>query len=209
VQRPEVDPTRRAYGLARQLLERHGVVTRGVVASERIVGGFAAVYPIFKEMEDRGQCRRGYFIEGLGGAQFAEAGAVDRLRALVEPSGDDSKTSVLAATDPANPYGAALAWPEREGGHRAGRKAGAFVVLVDGRLVLYVEKGGRTLLSYSDDIGDLQPAVDALALAVHDGMLGRLTVQKADGAAIEDTPFADALLNAGFRLTARGLRMRA
>jgi ATP-dependent Lhr-like helicase len=185
------------------------VVTRGIVTSERIPGGFAAVYPILKEMEERGHCRRGYFVEGLGGAQFAEAGGVDRLRALVDPSGDESKTIVLAATDPANPYGAALTWPERDAGHRAGRKAGALVVLVDGRLVLYVEKGGRTLLSYSDDIADLQPGVDALALAAHDGMLGRLTVQKADGAAIEDTPFAEALLNAGFRLTARGLRLRA
>ncbi len=208
VARRPVDPTRRAHSLAQQLLERHGIVTRGAVAAERVPGGFASVYPVLKAMEESGRCRRGYFVEGLGGAQFALPGAVDRMRALVDLPADELETQVLAATDPANPYGAALAWPEREG-HRAGRKAGALVVLVRGELVLYVEKGGRTLLSYSDDDTLLQPAVDALALAAHDGKLGRLTVQKADGAAIEDTPFADALLAAGFRLTSRGLRLRA
>ncbi|HET7483246.1 MAG TPA: hypothetical protein VFK89_10335, partial [Actinomycetota bacterium] len=128
--------------------------------------------------------------------------------ALGDPAPDDLQTQVLAATDPANPYGAALPWPERDGGHRAGRKSGALVILVAGTLVMYVEKGGRTLLSYSDDERLVQPAVDALVLAVRDGMLGRLTVQKADGTAIEDSPFADALLQAGFRLTSRGLRLR-
>lgn len=175
---------------------------------ERVAGGFAGVYPVLKAMEESGRCRRGYFVEGLGGAQFALPGAVDRMRALVDPS-RESSTQVLAATDPANPYGASLPWPDREGGHKAGRKAGALVVLVDGNLALYVEKGGRTLLSYSDDQELLQPAVDALALAAREGGLGRLTVQKADGEAVEDTPFADALLQAGFRLTSRGLRLRA
>jgi ATP-dependent Lhr-like helicase len=131
------------------------------------------------------------------------------MRALSEPTVDDRQTQVLAATDPANPYGAALPWPERDGGHRAARKAGSLVVLVDGYLVVYVEKGGRTLLSYSDDATVLQPAIDALALAAREGMLGRLTVQKADGEAVEETPFGDALLTAGFRLTSRGLRLRA
>ena len=177
--------------------------------AERIPGGFAGVYPVLKAMEEAGRCRRGYFVDGLGGAQFAMSGAVDRMRALVDTSEDDLQTQVLAATDPANPYGAALPWPERESGHRAGRKAGALVILVRGELALYVEKGGRTLLSYTDDQTLLQPAADALALAAHEGILGRLTVQKADGAAIEDTPFAAALLNAGFRLTSRGLRLRA
>ena len=161
-----------------------------------------------KAMEESGRCRRGYFVEGLGGAQFALPGAVDRMRALVDPP-SESATQVLAATDPANPYGAALPWPERDGGHKAGRKAGALVVLVDGNLALYVEKGGRTLLSYRDDPEEMRPAVDALALAAREGILGRLTVQKADGEAIEDSPFADALLHAGFRLTSRGLRLRA
>ncbi|HYN36162.1 MAG TPA: DEAD/DEAH box helicase, partial [Actinomycetota bacterium] len=188
---------------------RHGIVTRGSVAAERIVGGFARVYPVLKMMEESGRCRRGYFVDGLGGAQFALPGAVDRMRALVDVPDREMQTQVVAATDPANPYGAALPWPDRDGGHRAGRKAGSLVVLVGGTLVLYVEKGGRTLLSYSDDETLLAPAIDALALAAREGMLGRLTVQKADGESIEDTPFAEALLNAGFRLTSRGLRLRA
>jgi ATP-dependent Lhr-like helicase len=177
--------------------------------SERVAGGFAGVYPVFKAMEESGRCKRGYFVDGLGGAQFALPGAVDRMRALVQVPPEERQTVALAATDPANPYGASLSWPERDGGHRAGRKAGALVVLVDGNLVLYVEKGGRTMLSYTDEEELLPPAVDALALAARDGMLGRLTVQKADGEAIEDTPFAQALLDAGFRYTSRGLRLRA
>ena len=205
----ELDATRKAAVLAQQLLTRHGIVTRGAVAGEKIVGGFARVYPVLKVMEESGRCRRGYFVDGLGGAQFALPGAVDRMRAEVDVPPGALQTQVLAATDPANPYGAALPWPEREGGHRAGRKAGALVVIVGGNLVLYVEKGGRTLLSYTDDDDLLSPAIDALALAAREGMLGRLTVQKADGESIEDTPFADALLNAGFRLTSRGLRLRA
>ena len=209
VPRAEIDPTRKLHALAQQLLERHGIVTRGAVMNERVPGGFAAVYPVFKAMEERNRCKRGYFVEGLGGAQFALPGAVDRMRGLVEPGPDDPGTQVLAATDPANPYGAALPWPQREAGHRAARKAGALVVLVAGHLVLYVEKGGRTLLSYSEDMAALQPAVDALALAAREGMLGRLVVQRADGEDVEDTELAAALMNAGFRLTSRGLRMRA
>ncbi|HYI46301.1 MAG TPA: helicase-related protein, partial [Actinomycetota bacterium] len=209
VARTSVEPTRKLHAMSRQLLERHGIVTRGAVMSERVTGGFAGVYPVFKAMEESGRCKRGYFVDGLGGAQFALPGAVDRMRALVETSSEDRQTHVLAATDPANLYGASLPWPDREGGHRAGRKAGALVVLVDGRLALYVEKGGRTLLSYSDDPEIMLPAVDALALAAREGMLGRLTVQKADGEAIEDSPFAQALLDAGFRQTSRGLRLRA
>jgi ATP-dependent Lhr-like helicase len=124
------------------------------------------------------------------------------------PRTDDAAV-VLAATDPANAYGAALPWPEHDGSHRPGRKAGALVVVVDGELALYVERGGRSLLSWSDDPQRLQPAVDALALAVRDGMLGRLAVERADGAAVLASPLATALEHAGFRPTPRGLRLRA
>jgi len=209
-----IDPTRRGHALAQQLLERHGILTRGALGAERVPGGFAAVYPVLKAMEESGRCRRGYFVDGLGGAQFALAGAVDRMRLLVGDDGE-SATQVLAATDPANPYGAALPWPERDehaAGRRvgrAGRKAGAIVVLVDGRLVLYVEKGGRTLLSYGDDSSLLRPAIDALVLAGREGLLGKLAVERADGEAILDTPLAEALVDAGLRLTSRGLRLRA
>jgi ATP-dependent Lhr-like helicase len=153
-------------------------------------------------------------VDSLGAAQFAVPGAVDRLRAMshVERSGHQASASlVLAATDPANPYGAALAWPGRPGdsSHRPGRKAGALVVMVDGQLVLYVERGGRTLLSWSDEAHVLQPAVDALALAVRDGWLGKLAVERADGDPVVATPLAEALQAAGFRPTPRGLRLRA
>ncbi|MFB9891886.1 ATP-dependent helicase [Planobispora takensis] len=281
---PAGDATQRAHAQAEALLERHGVVTRGAVTAERLPGGFSAVYQVLRAFEESGRCRRGYFVEGLGGAQFALPGAVDRMRAAVPqspppPPGDPdpwstspsgsadpwspSSTSeggepwsappsgpsgpwsasrssawgspglpapgtgdrhrapgrageaarravVLAAADPANPYGAALPWPAHPGdvSHKPGRKAGALVVLVDGHLVLYVERGGKTLLSFTD--GDrLQPAVDALALAVRDGALGKLTVERADGTAVGDSPLAAALEAAGFHPTPRGLRLRA
>jgi ATP-dependent Lhr-like helicase len=205
----EAEATRRSYALADQALARHGIVTRGATAAERIPGGFAATYTVLKAMEEAGRCRRGYFVEGLGGAQFALPGAVDRMRALTDIPSSEMQTEVIAATDPANPYGAALPWPERDGGHRAGRKAGAVVVLVGGELVIYVEKGGRTLLSYSDDETRVQPAIDALALAAREGLLGALHVEKADGESVMDSGFARTLVEAGFKPSSRGLRLRA
>ncbi|WP_433394035.1 ATP-dependent helicase [Micromonospora sp. KLBMP9576] len=218
----DTDPTRRAAALADVLLERHGVVTRGAVMAEQVTGGFAAVYPVLSAMEERGAARRGYFVEGLGAAQFAVPGAVDRIRALAEPTdggrGRGGPTLLLAATDPANPYGAALPWPERvvdsgDGaapatGHRAGRKAGAVVAMVAGQLVLYVERGGRTILSFTDDADMLAAAGKALADAVHSGALGAMSVERADGEAVRSSPLRDALTAAGFRATPRGLRLR-
>jgi ATP-dependent Lhr-like helicase len=202
------------------------------------------VYPVLRAMEETGQCRRGYFVEGLGGAQFALPGAVDRMRALAgdalaaegtagpgdlaagaafpvfpgAPGGaaraDDSRRAiVLAAADPAQPYGAALPWPARPEetatSHRPGRKAGAVVVLFAGELVLYVERGGKTLLSWTDDPVALEPCARALAAAVRDGALGRITVEKADGGMVMlDSPLTRALESAGFRHTPRGLRLR-
>ncbi|WP_433721423.1 ATP-dependent helicase [Actinoplanes sp. CA-051413] len=219
----DLDPTRRAAALADLLLERHGVVTRGAVMAEGVTGGFAAVYPVLAALEERGAARRGYFVEGLGAAQFAVPGAVDRLRALAEPAELAKRTGatavVLAATDPANPYGAALPWPERvvdsgngettpATGHRAGRKAGALVVLVGGDLILYVERGGRTLLSYLDDTEALTAAGQALAGSVRSGALGPMSVERADGESVHSSPLRDALTGAGFRATPRGLRLR-
>ncbi|MFI5847618.1 DEAD/DEAH box helicase [Micromonospora chalcea] len=213
------DPTRRAAALADLLLERHGVVTRGAVVAEQVTGGFAGVYPVLSALEERGAARRGYFVEGLGAAQFAVPGAVDRIRALADDNqGRGGPAVVLAATDPANPYGAALPWPERvvdsgDGaapatGHRAGRKAGALVVLVGGDVVLYVERGGRTILSFTDDTDTLGAAGKALADAVHSGALGAISVERADGEAVNASPLRDALTAAGFRATPRGLRLR-
>ncbi|MEU4687943.1 ATP-dependent helicase [Actinoplanes sp. NPDC023714] len=218
------DPTRRAAALADLLLERHGVVTRGAVMAEGVTGGFAGVYPVLSALEERGAARRGYFVEGLGAAQFAVPGAVDRLRALAEPAELAKRTGatalVLAATDPGNPFGAALPWPERvvdsgdgepvaKAGHRAGRKAGALVVLVAGELVLYVERGGKTLLSFADDPEQLTAAGSALAGAVRSGALGTLSVERADGESVNSSPLREALTAAGFRATPRGLRLRA
>jgi ATP-dependent helicase Lhr and Lhr-like helicase len=374
------DPTRRSHAIAQALLDRHGIVTRGTVVAERVPGGFGALYPVLRAMEEAGQCRRGYFVEGLGAAQFALPGAVDRMRAVAsaheaaaagppgetgpprwpgEPplagparaggtarpertaprprpasagrpgdsawpegmswpegsvwaeegagigapaagsaaagdqaagnalaagpaafasegggspspggtaedpaagsvmagdgarfdgdsEGGPSRTSaagdqaawdggagaasvaagpggtatadtgppitVLAAADPANAFGAALPWPQRPGevpgAHRPGRKAGALVVLSDGKLVLYVERGGKTLLSWTSDRDVLVPAAAGLAEAVRGGALGRLTVERADGTGVYDTPLAQALADAGFRPTPRGLRLR-
>jgi len=202
------------------LLDRYGVLTRGSVGAEDVPGGFAGVYRVLAAAEESGRVRRGYFVEGLGAAQFGSTGAVDRLRAGVRPLGESARAIlpalVLAACDPANPYGAALPWPGREPvegggrGHQPARKAGALVVLVDGELVLYVERGGRSLLTWSEDPAALQAAAGALALAVREGALGKLTVERTDGASVlgSDHALAAALAQAGFHATPRGLRLR-
>lgn len=205
----ESEPTRRLHAVASQLLLRHGLVTRGTVATEAVPGGFAALYPVLKAAEEAGRCRRGYFVEDLGGAQFAHPGAVDRLRALGDA---DGIAHVLAATDPANPYGAALRWPERgpqDPSHRPGRKAGATVVLVGGRLVFFLERGGRTLLCFDEDEAVLDTATRALALAARDGRLGRLEVQRANDSPVTAGPVGRALARAGFQSTPWGMRVRA
>ena len=174
------------------------------------------MYRVLSAYEDAGRCRRGYVVEGLGAAQFATPGAVDRLRTYApDPTATTPPHAVvLAVTDPANPYGAALPWPPRPEdaatGHRPGRKAGALVVLVDGELVLYVERGGRTLLSWGDDPATLAAAVLELAHAVKAGWLGRLTVHTADGESVlaPGSPLGAALESAGFHATPQGLRLR-
>jgi ATP-dependent Lhr-like helicase len=318
----EPDLTVRAHALARTLLDRHGVVTRGAVAAEGVEGGFSAVYRILSAFEDSGQARRGYVVEGLGAAQFAMDGAVDRLRAAAnardrgetlpdpgfpgtppsgysspgtqahsegpaghpEPFADDpafpdtdtlrsgsdpyslgegsgppfpggptpgsergyaspfadtprtaphafpggpasrprastaNRAIVLAAADPANAYGAALSWPEPPtgAGHKPGRKAGSLVVLVDGELALYMERGGKTLLAWPSTPDDaplqdprLRTAAEALAAAARAGSLGTVTVERVNGASALTSPFGTLLEGAGFHATPRGLRLRA
>ncbi len=259
----EPDPTLRAHALAAQLLDRHGVLTRAVAPLEGIGGRFGDVYRVLGALEQGGQVRRGYFVERLGGSQFALPGAVDQLRADAatvqaardravelrdEPatvpargsadvwttgrggpttgggSDDSARRSgsgshpvvvVLAATDPANPYGGSLAWPERPTGgdgtgHRPGRKAGSLVVLVDGALALYLERGGRTALSFADDEETLAAATRGLAAVV--ARTGRLTISRIDGATVladgaVHSPLGQALVAAGFATTPRGLRL--
>ncbi|MFJ9712898.1 ATP-dependent helicase [Streptomyces sp. NPDC101234] len=319
----EPDTTVRAHAVARTLLDRHGVVTRGAVAAEGIEGGFSAVYRILSAFEESGQARRGYVVEGLGAAQFAMDGAVDRLRAVSnardrgeglpgsgfgstgtpvfaspgdganpasfdgpsplgpfgtadfpDPDGDfawppeprtapgdyvspkdlapadpfsapgyggprggsranpyaygnhhtrtpaapDPRAVVLAAADPANAYGAALPWPEPPtgAGHKPGRKAGSLVVLVDGELTLYMERGGKTLLAWpsapdtaATDDPRLRTAAEALAAAARAGTLGTVTVERVNGVSALTSPLGALLEGAGFIATPRGLRLRA
>ncbi|MFD5752820.1 ATP-dependent helicase [Streptomyces sp. NPDC127033] len=214
----EPDPTHRAHALARTLLDRHGVVTRGAVAAEGVAGGFSATYRVLSAFEDSGQARRGYVVEGLGAAQFAMDGAVDRLRAAATARDRAAgqpvpRAVVLAAADPANAYGAALPWPEPpEGaGHKPGRKAGSLVVLVDGELTLYLERGGKTLLAWTTDPADpaLPAAAGALADAARAGALGTVTVERANGTPALTSPLGRTLESAGFHATPRGLRLRA
>ncbi len=261
----EEDPTRRAHALTRVLLDRHGVLTRAVAPAEGVAGSFRAVYRVLSELEATGAARRGYFVEHLGGSQFALPGAVDQLRTDSQdreraidadggPAGvdglgpargpDDTVPGprggprpgavLLAATDPANPFGAALPWPTRpagpgtdtgpdagagaaveaQRGHRPGRKAGAVVVLSDGDLALYVERGGRSVLSFVDG-PRLAEASAELVRAVRAGRIGKVVVQRVDGvealaaagtaSTAADAP-VQALLDAGFRPTPRGLR---
>ncbi|MFE2066166.1 ATP-dependent helicase [Streptomyces sp. NPDC059467] len=319
----EPDTTVRAHAVARTLLDRHGVVTRGAVAAEGIEGGFSAVYRILSAFEESGQARRGYVVEGLGAAQFAMDGAVDRLRAVSNardrgeglpgsgfgstgapvfagpdggaipaafdgpsplgpfdtagfpdldgdfawppeprtapgdyvspkdlapadpfsapgyggprggsranpytygnhhtrtPAAPDPRAVVLAAADPANAYGAALPWPEPPtgAGHKPGRKAGSLVVLVDGELTLYMERGGKTLLAWpsapdtaATDDPRLRTAAEALAAAARAGTLGTVTVERVNGVSALTSPLGALLEGAGFIATPRGLRLRA
>jgi ATP-dependent Lhr-like helicase len=222
------------------LLDRYGLVTRGSVGAERggvgALGNFSAAYRVLSAFEEVGRVRRGYFVDGLGAAQFAADGVVDRLRA--EPSGfggrkDAPATVVLAATDPANAYGASVDWPHRQAsgsgaaddsaklGHRPGRKAGALVVLHDGQLAWYVERGGRTVLTFHQDPEILEISARALAESVRAGRVGALTIAAVDGAPVlsselsnpgvparETAPGPAALVKAGFSLMPQGLRIR-
>ena len=191
------------------------MLTRGALDTERVTGGFSAVYKVLRAQEESGQIIRGYVVEGLGAAQFAARGAVDRLRTLsrsdtATPPGELTAV-VLAAADPAQPYGAALPWPGPigDGKHRPARKAGALAVLVDGVPALYVERGGRSLLSFTDDEAHLRAAAAGLSRAVREGWLGDLAVQRADGEVALTSHLAEILREAGFRATPKGLRLRA
>ena len=211
---PAAAPTERIHAQALALLERHGVLTREAVASEGLEGGFSGVYPVLRALEEAGRIRRGYFVDGLGAAQFALAGALDRLRAVRD--GEEGSTApsvhVLAAADPANPYGAALPWPRRGDDDRRPlqRAAGAYVVLVDGIAALYLERGGSTLqtLPAADEPDVAEAALRGLATLVTSGRLRELVIRKVDGVAVADSPSRQRLLDAGFSAGYRGLTLR-
>ncbi|MBG6214996.1 ATP-dependent Lhr-like helicase [Cryobacterium sp. CAN_C3] len=213
-------PTRRAHALGETLLERYGVVTRGAVMAESVIGGFSLVYRTLTGFEEMARCRRGYFIEGLGAAQFATGGTIDRLRTFAAGASDPSAPQrnstpaaavTLAATDPANPYGAALRWPSLPGDttHRPGRKAGALVVLVDGALVLYVERGGKTVVAFETDAARLAAATLSLTTLVKTGRIQKIAVETVNGVFVIGTELGSALRSAGFTETPKGLRLRA
>jgi ATP-dependent Lhr-like helicase len=204
----EVPATQRAHALATALLDRYGVVTRETVSAEGIPGGFAAVYPVLKAMEESGRVRRGYFIEGLGGAQFALPGAVDALRHERE-SPPEPVIHILAATDPASPWGASLAWPRREESDRRilARAPGASVVLVDGEPVIYVERGGKGVctLPAFDDRDIAISALQALR-AKEPAKAGRpIAIERIDGVPASESYALPLFGEAGFVMGYRGL----
>ena len=208
----ERTPTERGHALAISLLERHGVVTREAVAAEGISGGYASVYPVLRAMEEAGRARRGYFVAGLGAAQFALPGAVDRLRSARD-DGEADGVRILAATDPAQPYGAAIAWPRGADDERLPlqRAAGAHVVLVDGAAALYLERGGRSLVTLpaAHDSGVRDRAVAALPALVAPGRpMRELRIERVDRGPVGDSPLAAPLAAAGFRPSYRGYLLR-
>jgi ATP-dependent helicase Lhr and Lhr-like helicase len=201
------EPDRRA--LSELLLERHGIVTRDSVRAEGIAGGYGGVYGELRALETLGSCRRGYFVEGLGGAQFALGGAVERLRELRPREGDEREPLVLAAADPAQPYGAVLPWPKRAGA-RAARVAGAHVVLLGGEPALFVERGGRSLVPLREPDEDwLRPALAALVGFVKRGGAKRLAVERFDGEPVAETLVMPLLVEAGFLAGPRRAVLRA
>ncbi len=192
---------------AELMLERYGIVTRETVLAEGVPGGFSTLYAELGNLELLGTARRGYFVEGLGGAQFALPGAVERLRSLPEPNGT---FQILAATDPANPYGASLPWPKPASGRRPARAPGAHILLRDGEPLVYVERGGRSILRLADlDDAELGAAMGALAEAVSAGRLSKLGIEKLDGEPVIGSGHEEALLSAGFSRGPRKLTATA
>jgi ATP-dependent Lhr-like helicase len=198
------DTEARVRAWAELLLERHGVLTRELVRAEGFPGGFSALYPALAALETLGAARRGYFVEGLGGAQFALPGAVERLRAQ---QGSSTAPQVLALADPAQLYGAGLRWPA--GVRAPARRPGGLVVLVGGTPVLVVEPGGRSLLVLTDqhDAPPVQPALEALVAATREGTTPKLTLEKVDGEPVVGSPWQGRLLALGFRPGLRRLTL--
>ncbi len=201
----------RMRALAEVLLERYGIVTRETVLAEGIPGGFAGLYGELANLETLGTARRGYFVEGLGGAQFALPAAIERLRSM--RSDEATGALVLAVTDPANPYGATLPWPKREAddsGRRPSRVPGAYLVTLDAGPVLYVERGGKGLLALREpDESWLRPALEALADAVKRGRVPRLGLERFDGEPLVGSEVGDLLIELGFRQSPRRLTLSA
>ncbi len=210
LQRDAISETTRAVALAEALLDRHGVVTRGAAMAEDVVGGFPAIQQVYRGMEDTGRVLRGRFVEGMGGAQFAERYTIDRLRELADRADDAVAAVALSAVDPANPYGTVMPWPSHAAGTRPIRRPGAWVVIGSGGLQLYLTQGGRSLLSYVDaDAADAEErlgfAARALATALRRNPRLRFTLDLIDDVPVGRGRVTDALRAAGFRNAPRGL----
>ena len=191
----DVNQTERAHFRALQLIERHGVLTREGALADGVPGGFAGVYPVLRALEERGQVRRGYFVAGLGGAQFASPGAVDRLRRHREAD-DEPTVVVLAATDPAQPYGGSLQWPTSNG--RPSRSAGAYVVLVDGEPAVFVERGGRSLATFDSTLARPTAWLPVMMSLVTSGRVRQFEIAKIDGEIAMGTKLGTVLVDNGF-----------
>jgi len=203
---PAPTPTEAAHARALQLLERYGVLTREAALGEEAEGGFAGVYPVLKALEERGQVRRGYFVAGLGAAQFAVAGAVDRLRGERDDAADPP--IVLAATDPAQPFGAAVPWPNSTG--RPARAAGALVVLAGAEPLAYLERGAHKVLLFPAAADDDRWA-GALGHLVEQGRFKSLEIRAVDGVDVHEAEpeIREALQRAGFQQAYKGWTRRA
>jgi ATP-dependent Lhr-like helicase len=213
-----IPDTRRALALANMLLDRYGVVSREMAASEDLPGGFSAVYKVLASLEDSGRVRRGYFVEGLSGAQFARPGSVDRLRNAKsdwDEAGDPDEIAYLPASDPANPWGSLLAWPECGDPNvksRPRRVAGAWLLLHQGRPVLYLGANGRQLVTFPANLHDPEIRAAAFSALIDTPRASRrraLVIEKVDGVAVADSPHREALIAAGFRNDYRGLAAEA
>ncbi|MGX4761815.1 Lhr family ATP-dependent helicase [Corynebacterium minutissimum] len=218
------DATSRSIAHGEAWLDRYGVLTRGSVVAEDVLGGFALAYKVLSGFEESGKAMRGYVIEGLGAAQFSTPAVIDRLRGLADspdvtgwPSGArEPQTYVLAATDPANPYGAALSWPPSDGpdSARPTRAAGALVVLMDGLPVAHLTRGGKTLTTFLTALPEgieraevLTAILNGLNELVASGRLSKLVIEKANGRSIFETELAGELRALGAALTPKGVRM--
>jgi ATP-dependent Lhr-like helicase len=209
--RAQVDPSARRRAIAELMLERYGILTREQVRGEGVAGGFSAIYPELSQLETLGIARRGYFVEGLGGAQFALPGAVERLRAQPDKT---AQPVVLSAVDPAQPYGAALAWPQHPGRpeetRRPMRVTGAYVVLSGGEPIVYLERGGRALQTLvPGDDPRIEPALQALIEHVRAGRLKRVALERVNGEPAIDSPLGPALVALGFQQGPRRLTLTA
>jgi len=202
--RRDISPTRQALALAENMLDRYGVITRGSAISEQIPGGFPALQPVLRGMEDAGRIMRGRFITGAGGAQFADALTIERLRELAQQPADTTAAVALAAMDPANPFGATLGWPVHMSGARPVRRLGARIAIVGGELALYLPQGGKDLLIFTPDEAQQQAAIAALARALKREKSLSFTLETVNGQPVSQSPLLNTLRHAGFSRVPQG-----